>query len=37
MTQWVNACSTEDIENEGVIRFDYGQILPNLRRAWMLL
>lgn len=24
MTQWVNACSAEDIENEGVIRFDYG-------------
>jgi len=23
MAQWVDACSTEDIENEGMIRFDH--------------
>lgn len=23
MTQWINACATEAIENEGVIRFDH--------------
>jgi 3-phenylpropionate/trans-cinnamate dioxygenase ferredoxin subunit len=23
MARWIDACSTEDIENEGVIRFDH--------------